>query len=83
MDRLWKLKAHPSQVKAVLKNKPKKYIPKEEPKTRPIGNISANGTKPIDIKHFKSNTHFIAPAYNKGPVMVCSVTDIKTVGKKV
>ena len=74
---------HPSQIKAKKKSWSKKYIPKEI-HTRPSGSIDANGTKPVDnFGKYKSPTHVILPVCNKGAYQVCSVSDLKTLGRKV
>lgn len=81
------LKKHgalPEQIKATLKTKSKKLVSENEGYSRPAGNIAPNGTKPVDdFGHFKSNTHVVAPVCNKGAYQVVSVTDVKTMGRKV
>lgn len=80
---LLKYGVHPDQIKQKKKSWPKKYM-SNETHSRPSGNISANGTKPIDnFGKFKSSTHVVAPICNKGAYQVCSLTDIKTIGKKI
>lgn len=74
---------HPSQIKAKKKSWPKKYTPTET-HSRPKGKIDANGTKAVDsFGKYKSSTHVVAPVCNKGAYQVCSVNDLKTIGRKI
>tara|TARA_Y100000590_G_scaffold196631_1_gene223248 strand:- start:9573 stop:9944 length:372 start_codon:yes stop_codon:yes gene_type:complete len=54
---------------------------KEIPLSNTIGN---GGTKPDDSWKIEASKNWtIVPAYNKGPYMVVSKSDLKTAGKKV
>jgi hypothetical protein len=80
---------HPDQIKKVAKPKWEYDLEISETtkRYRYDGSIPGNGTQHptigLDKAKISSNNFTIAPAYNKGPVMVIAKEDIKTACRKI